>query len=113
MRRYRLPMIAMTNTGPWAGKRALHISACVCSRHRAVSQAAFRVAAHAADDANPQGSRERRWSRGLPEATVEKKAGDGGMVVDSRLKGRGPKGLGPNLEGRAPPLGLYSINSTD
>ena len=24
-----------------------------------------------------------------PEATVEKKAGDGGMVVDCRLKGRG------------------------
>lgn len=89
LRRYRLPMVAMTNTGPWADTRAMHISACVCSRHRAVSQAAFRVAAHAADDANPQESRERRWSRGLPEATVAKKAGDGGMVVDSRLKGRG------------------------
>jgi hypothetical protein len=67
----------------------MHISACVYSRHRTVSQAAFRVAAHAADDANLQGSRERRWSRGLPEAMVDKKAGDGGMVVDCRLKGRG------------------------
>ena len=89
LRRYRLPMVAMTNTGPQAGTRALHISACVCSRRRAVSQAAFRVAAHAAVDATPQGSRERRWSRGLHEATVEKKAGDWGMVVDCRLKGRG------------------------
>src|ERR1700722_6760472 len=88
MRRYRLPMIAMTNTGPQAGTRALHISACVRSR-RALSPAAFRVMAHGAVDGDPLGSRERRWSRGLPEATVAKKVGDGGMVVDSRLKGRG------------------------
>ena len=47
---------------------ALHIPVCVRSRHGALWQTAFRVAAHGAVDADPQGSRERRWSRGLPEA---------------------------------------------
>ena len=40
----------------------------------ALLQAAFRVAAHGAVDADPQGSRERRRSGDLAEVMVEKKA---------------------------------------
>ena len=55
---------AMTNTGSLAGTRALHIEH-VFAAIGALSQAAFRVAAHGAVDADPVGSRERRWTRGL------------------------------------------------
>ena len=63
--RYRLPMAAaMTNTGPLAGTRALHVEH-VFAAIGALSQAAFRVVAHSAVDGDRLGSRERRWSRGL------------------------------------------------
>jgi len=54
----------MTNTGSLAGTRALHIEH-VFAAIGALSQPAFRVAAHGAVDADPVGSRERRWTRGL------------------------------------------------
>jgi hypothetical protein len=78
LRRYRpgrfVREAAMTNVGPLADA-ALHIPACVCNRHGALWQAAFRVAAHSVVDADPQGSRQTRWTRGLPEVMgVEKKA---------------------------------------
>ena len=70
LRRYRpgrfVGEAAMTNAGPLAGRRRCifpHVFAAVM----ALLQAAFRVAAHGAVDADPQGSRERRWSRGLAE----------------------------------------------
>jgi hypothetical protein len=54
----------MTNTGSLAGTRALHIEH-VFAAIGGLSQAAFRVAAYGAVDADPVGSRERRWTRGL------------------------------------------------
>jgi hypothetical protein len=49
--RYPLPMAAMTNTGPLAGTRALHVEH-VFAAIGALSQAAFRVVAHSAVDAS-------------------------------------------------------------
>ena len=46
----------------------LHIRACVRSRHGVLRQAAVRVVVHGAVDADPQRSREGRWSRGLLQA---------------------------------------------
>ena len=59
---------AMTSSGPVAGTRALYVprvSAIVMARFGSLLSG---VAAHGAVDAGPQGSREGRWSRGLPEA---------------------------------------------
>jgi hypothetical protein len=73
---------AMTNAGSLAGMWCCisqHVFAIVMARS---GQAAFRVAAHGAVEAEPQGSRERRWNRGPPEVMrLEKKARDGGMFV--------------------------------
>jgi hypothetical protein len=58
---------AMMNAGPLAGTRRCispHVFAVVMA-HSARLLSALR--AHGAVDAAPQGSRERRWSRGLPE----------------------------------------------
>ena len=86
----------MTNAGLLAGRRRCifpHVFAAVM----ALLQAAFRVAAHGAVDADPQGSRERRWSRGLPRSWVEKKAdaATGACSSADGPRGGGPKGLRP------------------
>ena len=94
LRRYRpgrfLGEAAMTNAGPLAGRRRCifpHVFAAVM----ALLQAAFRVAAHGAVDADPQGSRERRWSRGLRRGHGSRRrlTPRGGMFVGCRLKRRG------------------------
>jgi hypothetical protein len=87
-----------------ARNAALHIPTCVRSRHGALWQAAFRVAAHGAVDADPQGSRERRWSRGRRRRHGREKADadDGAWSSAVASSGGGPKGLRPNLERRPP-----------
>ena len=83
---------------------ALHIPACVRSRHGALRQAAFHVAAHGAVDAYPEGSRERRWSRGSPRSWVEKKADAAtGACSSADPKGRGSERPPPDPERRARP----------
>src|ERR1700722_16614134 len=87
-----------------ARNAALHIPTCVRSRHGALWQAAFRVAAHGAVDADPQGSRERRWSRGRHRRHSREKADadDGAWASPVAPSGGGPKGLRPNPERRPP-----------
>jgi hypothetical protein len=63
---------AMTNAGSLGRDAALHIPACVRSRHGAIWQAAFRVAAHGAVDAHKDhekdvGAEAFRGSRGREE----------------------------------------------
>jgi hypothetical protein len=70
----------MTNAGLLAERRRCifpHVFAAVM----ALLQAVFRVAAHGAVDAEPQGSRERRWSRGLPEVIGREEGSRRGMFV--------------------------------
>ena len=74
---------AMTNAGILGRDAALHVPACVRGRHGALSQAAFRVAAHGAVDADRLGSRRKTLEPRPARGAVEKKAeaDDGGMVV--------------------------------
>ena len=88
---------AMTNAGPLAG-RGVAYSRMWSQPSCALSQAAFRVAAHGAVDADPQGSRERRWSRGLPEVMGLRRRltpRRGPCSSADAPRGGGPKGLAP------------------
>jgi hypothetical protein len=69
----------MTNAGSLAGMSV----ACprIRNRHGALWQAAFRVAAHGAVDAGPQGSRERSWRQDLPEIMGREEGSRRGHVL--------------------------------
>jgi hypothetical protein len=85
---------AMTNAGdPWPGRGVACPLMCSRSSWRALAGCFPRGGPWAPLMAIHLGSQERRWSRGLPVAAVEKKAeaDDGGMVVACRLEGGGRK----------------------
>jgi hypothetical protein len=63
----------MTNAGSLGRDAALHIPACVRSRHGAIWQAAFRVAAHGAVDAHKDHEKD-VGAEAPVDAAVEKKA---------------------------------------
>jgi hypothetical protein len=108
LRRYRLGRFvgeaAMTNAGPLAGTRRCispHVFAAVMARSGRLLSAVRPIGAV---DAGPQGSRERRWSRGLPEVMGSRRRltprrGHGRRLTPPR--GGGPKGVRPNPERRA------------
>ena len=110
LRRYRpgrfVGEAAMTNAGPLAGMRRCispHVFAVVMARSGRLLSA---LRAHGAVDADPQGSRERRWSRGLPEVMGSRRRLTPRRGHVRRLtppRGGGPKGLRPNPERRARP----------
>jgi hypothetical protein len=63
---------AMTNAGSLGRDAALHIPACVRSRHGALWQAAFHVAAHGAVDAHKDHEKD-VGAEAAADATVEKR----------------------------------------
>jgi hypothetical protein len=91
----------MTNAGSLGRDAALHIPACVRSRHGALWQAAFHVAAHGAVDAHKDHEKD-VGAETCSRSWVEKRAANAAMEAcpsaDSP-KERGPKAsaLTPNV----------------
>jgi hypothetical protein len=109
LRRYRpsrfLGEAAMTNAGPLAGTRRCispHVFAIVMARSGRLLSA---LRPMAPSMPTHEGSRERRWSRDLPEVMGSRRrlTPRRGNVRRLTPKGRGSKGLRPDPERRARP----------
>ena len=106
LRRHRpgrfLGEAAMANAGALAGRRRC-ISRSVRSRHGALWQAAFRVAAHGAIDAAHKDHEKDVEAEACPRSWVEKKAdvATGACSSADAPRGGGPKGLRLNPGRRA------------